>query len=38
MWVIRMYERNGFVHDAELLATAGAEYERNRLMGDRHFA
>lgn len=25
---IRMYERNGFVHDAELLATAGAEYER----------
>lgn len=25
---IRMYERNGFVHDAELLASAGAEYER----------
>jgi DNA-binding MarR family transcriptional regulator/ribosomal protein S18 acetylase RimI-like enzyme len=25
---IRMYERNGFVHDAELLARAGGEYER----------
>ena len=25
---IRMYERNGFVHDAELLASAGAEYAR----------
>lgn len=25
---IRLYERNGFVHDAELLASAGGEYER----------
>lgn len=25
---IRMYERNGFVHDAELLADAGGEYAR----------
>lgn len=25
---IRLYERNGFVHDAELLATAGQEYAR----------
>ena len=25
---IRMYERNGFVHDAEILARCGAEYAR----------
>jgi ribosomal protein S18 acetylase RimI-like enzyme len=25
---IRLYERNGFVHDAELLASAGGEYAR----------
>ena len=25
---IRMYERNGFVHDAEILASSGAEYAR----------
>jgi len=25
---IRMYERNGFIHDAELLASAGGEYAR----------
>lgn len=25
---IRMYERSGFVHDAELLASAGGEYAR----------
>ena len=25
---IRLYERNGFVHDGELLASAGGEYAR----------
>lgn len=25
---IRLYERNGFVHDADLLARAGGEYAR----------